>query len=36
MNPLTSPETMSAAAQLVIYFATIVAAFFTFMMTTRA
>jgi len=36
MNPVMSPETISAAAQLVIYFATIVAAFFSFMMTTRA
>ena len=36
MNPMMSPETMSAAAQLVIYFATIVAAFFSFLMTTRA
>ena len=36
MNPVMSPEAMSAAAQLVIYFATIVAALMSFMIAARA
>lgn len=36
MNPLIPPETMSGAAQLMIFFATIVAALYGFLMTARA
>ena len=36
MYPLIPPEMMGSAAQLVIYFVTIVAALISFMMTSRA